>query len=136
MSKSAMQHMGMSARLALKKDRETHINLHAYRGMTVKVFETIHAAVELAPEQDLIAATIKSHQCATCWEELHTDYLIHRVETLRDAKRGQIARKAHLSSLKASQVLMDWQEEESQAETWLEIAIWDCVAWGSHTIDE
>lgn len=128
MSKSAMQHMGLSARLALKKDRETHINLHAYRGTTVKVFETIHAAVELAPEQDLIKNSIKAHQCETCWEELHTDHLIGRFESLRNAKRCKDDRKIHLASIRHSQIVMAWQEEESQAEAWLEIAIWDCVA--------
>jgi hypothetical protein len=128
MSKSAMRHMGMSARLALKKDHESHLNLHAYRGTTVKVYETIHAAVELAPEQDLIAATIKAHQCETCWEELHTDQLIYRFETLRNAKRGKADRKAHIASHRQGQMLMDWHEEEMQAEAWLEIAIWDCIA--------
>lgn len=134
MSQSAIQHMGLRARLALKTERETHINLHAFTGK--KVERTVQAAVELHPQQEHIEATVKAHQCETCWEELHTDHLIHRFESLRDAKRGQLAIKAHKASLKASQIVMAWQEEESQAEAWLGIAIWDCVAWGSHTIDE
>ena len=129
MSQSSLKHMGSKARLALQIDRETRINLHSYTGK--KVERTVQAAVDLHPQQEHIEATVKAHQCATCWEELHTDHLIHRFESLRDAKRGQLAtkaHKAHKASLKASQIVMDWQEEESQAEAWLEIAIWDCLA--------
>ena len=126
MSKSAIKLMSNKARLALKEDRSTRINLHAFTGK--KVQRTVQAAVELAPDQDLIAATIKAHQCETCWDELHTDHLINRFECMRDAKRGRIERKATKAAIKHCQEIMDWNDEESQSDAWLEIAIWDCLA--------
>ena len=126
MSQSAMKHMTLRARIALKEYQHNRIDLHAYVGRTVE--HTMQAAVELAPEQDTIVATIKSHQVETCWEELHTDHLIGRFEGLRSAKRGILERKATKAAIKHCQEVMDWNDEESQADAWLEIAIWDCIA--------
>lgn len=126
MSSSAIRLMSNKARLALKEETYSRINLHAYTGK--KVERTMQAAVELAPDQDLIATTIKAHQCETCWDELHTDHLIYRFESMRHAKRGRMERKAASLAIKHCQEIMDWNDEESQAEAWLDIAVWDCLA--------
>lgn len=128
MSQSAMKHMGLKARMNLKQDRETRINLHAFVGTKVYVAPTIQAAIEVAPVHNLVEDTIKAQQCNTCWDELHTDHLIRRFEVMRDAKRGRIARKLHMEDQRRGQMLMDWHDEESQADAWLGIQIWDCVA--------